>query len=62
MRIWENFKAIADFNEIKNKRECWSKCNECSKKWAETNTEHVHMYSPKGQVKYLCDICKNKMI
>ena len=62
MKIWENFKTKAGFGDIKNKRQCWSTCLECKRKWDNLETTHVHMVvTDKGETRYLCDGCKDEI-
>ncbi len=59
MKIWENFKTIAQFEDTKNKRRCWGICDDCQKPWDEIETSHVHMkINGEGQTRFICNNCK----
>ena len=63
MKIWENFKTLSDAKLFLQRKNCWTACDNCKKKWndIEPATEHVHMTirTVQGQTvtRFICDAC-----
>lgn len=60
MKIWENFKNVADFKKFSKGLPCRQKCELCKLSWSRSNTSYVHYIAaltPGGKEKYICDGC-----
>lgn len=61
MKIWENFKSLSDARPSLQRRNCWSCCDRCKKKWSAIETTNVHMTvrMVQGQsvTRFVCDTC-----
>lgn len=61
VKIWKNFKTLTDAKPTLQRRNCWVCCNNCKVRWADLETEFVHMtikqVNGTSATRFICDEC-----